>query len=59
VFVDVVVFGSSNLQQVSKLSGFLLYCICTCVTIIIFMRGEWMYLSYFYVLCMDFNTYIF
>jgi len=48
-FVDVVVFCSSNLQQVSKLSGFLLYCICTCVTNIIFVRGEWMYLSYFCV----------
>ena len=50
-FIDVVVFCSS--------SGFLLYCICTCVTKIIFMRGEWVYLSNFYVLCMDFSTYIF
>lgn len=57
-FVDVVVFSNSDLQQVSKLSGFLLYSICTCVTNIIFMKGEWMYLSYFYVLCMDFSTYI-
>ena len=50
-FVDAIVLCSSNLQQGSDLSGvvgWMICCICTCVTNIIFMKGVWMFLGYSY-----------